>query len=80
MMTTGLIMLALGIGVLLFGNRMWLLGAGAGAMLGFALMNLFPGMASNGGLLLVVGLAVLLGVLAFFGKAFMKIILSLIHI
>jgi hypothetical protein len=72
---TGLTLLALGIAVLMFGNRMWLLGAGAGALLGFALLRLFPGMADGWlGLVIVGGLAILLGVLAFFGKALASII------
>ena len=76
---TGLILLALGIVVWLFGNRMWLLGAGAGALLGAALLNLFPGMADGAlGLILVGGLAILFGVLGFFGKAFAKIIAMVI--
>ena len=76
---TGLTLLALGIAVWLFGNRMWLLGAGAGALLGYALLRLFPGMADGWlGLVVVGGLAILLGVLAFFGKAFASIIAMVI--
>jgi hypothetical protein len=72
---TSLILLALGVLVWLFGNRLWLLGAGAGALLGIGLLRLFPGMADGLlGFLLVGGLAVLLGVLGFIGKAFAKII------
>ena len=72
---TGLILLVLGVFVWLFGNRMWLLGAGAGALLAFALLGLFPGMASGTlGLLIVIGAAILFGVLGFIGKAFAKII------
>ena len=44
---TGLILLALGVCVWLFGNRMWLLGAGAGALLGYGLQRPFPGMADG---------------------------------
>jgi len=58
---TGLILLALGVCVWLFGNRMWLLGAGAGALLGYGLLRLFPGMADGTvGLLIVIGMAILL--------------------
>ena len=72
---TGLILLVLGVCVWLFGNRMWLLGAGAGALLGFGLLGLFPNLASGTlGLLIVIGLAILFGVLGFIGKAFAKII------
>jgi hypothetical protein len=75
----GLILLALGVLVWLFGNRMWLLGAGAGALLGLGLLRLFPG-AMDGflGLLIVGGLAILFGVLGFMGKAFAKIIAMVI--
>jgi len=76
---TGVTLLALGIAVWLFGNRMWLLGAGAGALLGYALLRLFPGMADGWlGLVVVGGLAILLSVLAFFGKAFASIIAMVI--
>lgn len=75
LLTTGLILIALGVAVWLWGNRMWLLGAGAGALLGFGLLSLFPSLADgNLGLLVVVGLAVLLGAVAFAGKAFAKIV------
>lgn len=72
---TGLVLLVLGVVVWLFGNRLWLLGAGAGALLGMGLLRLFPGLADGfGGFLLVAGLAIALGVLGFFGKAFTKMI------
>lgn len=72
---TGLILLVLGVFVWLMGNRMWLLGAGAGALLAFGLLGIFPGMATGTlGLLIVIGMAVLFGVLGFIGKAFAKII------
>ena len=79
LLMTGLTLLVLGVAVWLFGNRMWLLGAGAGALLGFVLLRLFPGMADGWlGLVIVGGLAILLGVLAFFGKAFASIIAMVI--
>jgi hypothetical protein len=72
---TGLTLLVLGVVVWLYGNRLWLLGAGAGALLGIGLLRLFPGMADGvGGFLLVVGLAIAVGVLGFLGKAFSKMI------
>ncbi len=75
LLTTGLILVALGVAVWLFGNRMWLLGAGAGALLGFGLLRLFPSLADGTlGLLVVIGLAILLGVLGFMGKAFSKLL------
>jgi hypothetical protein len=70
-----LTMLALGVFVWLFGNRMWLLGAGAGALLGFALLNWVPSLNTGWlGFFIVAGLAVLFGVLGFIGKAFTKLI------
>ncbi len=72
---TGLILLGLGVVVWLFGNRMWLLGAGAGALLGYGLLRLFPSITDGTlGLLIVIGMAILFGVLGFIGKAFAKII------
>ena len=72
---TGLVLVGLGVVVWLFGNRLWLLAAGTGALLGVALLRLFPGLAGGmGGFLLVAGLAVALGVLGFLGKAFTKMI------
>jgi hypothetical protein len=76
---TGLTLLILGILVWLYGNRMWLLGAGAGAMLGIALVRLIPALASGWlGFFIIVGLAILFGVLGFFGKAFASIIAMVI--
>jgi hypothetical protein len=69
----------IGIIVWLFGNRMWLLGAGAGAMLGFAILNLFPSLASGWtGWIIVAACTVTLGVLGFIGKAFTKIIVMVL--
>ena len=68
---TGLTLLVLGVIVWLFGDRLWLMAAGAGALLGIGLLRFFPGMADGfTGFLVVVGLAVALGVLGFIGKAF----------
>lgn len=76
---TGLVLLALGVVVWLFGNRLWLLAAGAGALLGMAILRLFPGIADGfAGFLLVAGLAIALGVLGFLGKAFTKTIALII--
>ncbi len=72
---TGFILIVLGVLVWLFGNRMWLLGAGAGALLGIGLMHIFPELMDGVfGLLVVIGLAVGLGVLGFLGKPFMKLV------
>jgi hypothetical protein len=76
---TGLTLLVLGIIVWLFGNRLWLLAAGAGALLGVGLLRLLPGLADGlGGFLIVAGLAIALGVLGFLGKAFAKIIAMIV--
>jgi hypothetical protein len=75
MLLTGLTLLVIGIVVWLFGNRMWLLGAGAGALLGFGLLGLIPALNQGYlGWLIVAGMTVLFGVLGFIGKAFTKII------
>lgn len=75
----GWILLGLGIFVWLFGNRMWLLGAGAGALLGFGLLTMIPSLASGWlGFIIVVGLAILFGVLGMLGKAFTKLIAMVI--
>jgi hypothetical protein len=72
---TGLTLLILGVIVWFFGNRLWLMAAGAGALLGIGLLRFFPGMADGFlGFLIVAGLAIVLGVLGFIGKAFAKII------
>jgi hypothetical protein len=79
MLLTGLILLVLGIILWFFGNRMWLLGAGAGALLGFGLINWLH-ISSTGwlGFFIVAGMAILFGVLGFIGKAFTKIIAMVI--
>jgi hypothetical protein len=73
---TGLGLLILGVVVWFFGNRLWLMAAGAGALLGVALLRLFPGSLDTGfiGFLIVAGLAVTLGILGFIGKAMAKMI------
>ncbi len=75
----GWVLLVLGIFVWVFGNRMWLLGAGAGALFGFGLLNLIPSLASGWlGVIIVAGLAILFGVLGMLGKAFTKLIAMVI--
>jgi hypothetical protein len=76
---TGLAALVLGVLVWLAGNRLWLLGAATGALLGIGLLGRFPDLSGGlGGFLLVVGLAIALGVLGFFGRRFAKIIALII--
>jgi hypothetical protein len=75
----GWTLLGLGIFVWLFGNRMWLLGAGAGALLGFGLLTLIPSLSDGWlGFIIVIGLAILFGVLGMLGKAFTKLIAMVI--
>ena len=58
-------LVVLGIAVLFLGNRLWLLGAGIGALLGTSLVFLFPSILGGGlGVLTILGLAVTFAVLA----------------
>jgi hypothetical protein len=76
---TGLSLLVLGVVVWLFGNRMWLLGAGAGAMLGFGFLGLFNASYDSWtAFFVILGFAVVFGVLGFIGKAFTKVIAMVI--
>jgi hypothetical protein len=76
---TGLVSLVLGVVVWFFSNRLWLLGAATGALLGIGLLGRFSGLAGGaGGFLLVVGLAIALGILGFIGKRFTKLIALII--
>jgi hypothetical protein len=79
LLVIGLTLLLLGIVVWFYGNRMWLLGAGAGALLGFGLLNLLNISSTSWlGFIIVAGMAILFGVLGFIGKAFTKIIAMVI--
>jgi hypothetical protein len=72
---TGLTILALGVAVWFLGGRLWLLAAGAGALLGIGLLRLFPALAEGFmGWVVVGGLAVTLGVLGFIFRRFTRII------
>lgn len=68
-------LVAFGILVLLFGSRLWLLGAAVGAMLGVALLRFLPG-AQTGVLswLIPIGLAIALGLSAVFLKAIVDLV------
>jgi hypothetical protein len=71
--------IVLGIVVLLFGRRMALLGAGAGALLGLGLMQFLPGQQEGiGAILVVVGLAVAVGILGFVAKGVSHLIVMII--
>jgi len=68
-------LVVLGIAVLFLGNRLWLLGAGIGALLGTSLVFLFPSILGGGlGVLTILGLAVTFAVLAVIFKGFTHII------
>jgi hypothetical protein len=73
LLSSSLALIVLGVVVWLFGTRLWLVAAGAGALLGIGLLQRFPGMADGFmGLVIVGGLAILLGVLGITAKAFAK--------
>jgi hypothetical protein len=79
LLSTGLLALLLGIVVWFFGNRLWLLGAAAGALLGIGLVTRFPGLAGGwAGFVLVAGLTIGLSVLGFLGRRFAKMIALII--
>mgnify|MGYP001159285196 CR=1 FL=1 len=72
---TGLLLVLLGIAVLLRGDRLWLLAAGAGALLGAGLELRIPGLANSFvGWLTTAGLAILLGVVGFLFRRFDRIV------
>ncbi len=79
LIATGLTLLVLGVLVWLYGDRLWLLGAGAGALLGIGLLNHLPRLADGvTGFVLVAGLAILLGILGLLGRAFGGLIVMVI--
>lgn len=70
-----ILMIVLGIALLFFGRRLWLLGTGIGALLGVSLVLLMPGLFGGWlGVIAIVGLAILVGILTFIFKAFGKVI------
>jgi hypothetical protein len=70
-----ILLIAFGIALLFIGKRLWLLGAGIGALLGTSIVFLFPSLLGGWlGVLTILGLAVALGVLAVIFKGFTKII------
>ena len=76
---TGLVLLVLGVFVWLFGNRMWLLGAAAGALLAYGVTSFFHSLANSWlTLIIIVVSAIILGGLGFVGKAFAKVIAMVI--
>jgi hypothetical protein len=65
--------------VLLFGRRLALLGAGAGALLSIGLLQFLPGQQDGiGALLLVFGLAIAAGILAVVAKGIAHLVIMII--
>jgi len=69
------LVIAIGIAVLAFGKRLSVLGAAVGALLGVALLRLFPGESS---IWIQLGIPILLAVLGFFASGFAKGIVNLV--
>ena len=70
-----IVLTVFGVALLLIGKRLWLLGAGIGALLGTSLVFLIPGLLSGWlGVLVILGLAVTFGVLAIIFKGFTRLI------
>jgi hypothetical protein len=70
-----IILILLGIVLLFLGKRLWLVGAGVGALLGVSLVGLVPALQGIWlGALVILGLAVALGVLAVVFKGFSSLI------
>jgi hypothetical protein len=71
----GIILIVLGVLVLLFGRRVWVFAAGAGALLGVGFLNLIPGQQTGAvALLLPFGLAIVGALLGLFVKGIAHII------
>lgn len=70
-----ILIIAIGIAVLVFGNRLPVLGAAVGALLGLTFLHLFPG-TSNPLLSLVI--IILLAVVGFFASGFAKGIVNIV--
>ena len=75
MLVFALIVIVLGLMLLGFGKRLWLFGAGVGAVVGLALLRFLPG-AQDGwlGFLVVFGLAILFAVGSGIAKGFIGLI------
>ncbi|MCO5189950.1 MAG: hypothetical protein M9928_23725 [Anaerolineae bacterium] len=70
-----ILVIAIGVAVLMFGNRLAVLGAAVGALLGVGLLRLFPNSTDS---LLTLLIPVLLAILGFFGAAFAKGIINIV--
>ena len=80
-MSTGIAVavIVLGLVVLLFGRRLALLAAGAGALLGVGLLQFLPGLQDGiGGILLVFGLAIAGGILGFVAKGITHLVIMIL--
>ena len=73
-----IILIALGIAVLTFGNRLAILGAAVGGLLGAVLLRFFPGLDATGQLLLIGGLALAGFFLAAFARGVIEIVILVI--
>jgi hypothetical protein len=72
-----LILIGFGVALLLAGTRLWLLGAGIGALLGLGLLRLLPGEQSGAiGLLVVIALAAVAGFFAGVAKGVVALVVS----
>jgi hypothetical protein len=75
MTVAAIVVIVLGLVLLGFGKRMWLFGAGVGAVVGLALLNFLPGVQGGWfGFLLVFGLAILFAVGSGIAKGFIGLI------
>ena len=75
MQVTSIIVIVLGLMLLGFGKRMWLFGAGVGAVVGLALLQFLPGAQDNWfGFLVVFGLAMLFAAGSGIAKRFISLI------
>jgi hypothetical protein len=70
-----ILLIAIGIAVLALGKRLAVLGAAVGALLGVALLRLFPG---DSGPLLTLGIPIVLAVIGFVGAGFAKGIVNIV--
>jgi hypothetical protein len=75
MFVFALVVIVLGLMLLGFGKRLWLFGAGVGAVVGLAILHFLPGAQDNWfGLIVVVGLAVLFAIGSGIAKGFIGLI------
>src|SRR4030042_4425724 len=75
MVVASIIVIVLGLMILGFGRRLWLVGAGVGAVVGLALLRFLPG-AQDGwlGFIVIFGLAILFALGSGIAKGFIGLI------